>query len=225
MARYAIGDIHGCAATLDHLMEKIGPSTEDTLFLLGDLIDRGPDSKGVFDLVFQWMEEGLDVKCLRGNHEDMMLKGIKDPEFDLPNWLFWGGSETIQSFDVTHPANIPKQYMSFIKSLDYFLELPDFVLVHASLNLDIEDYRTDKETMLYGRSHGYSHAKVGDKQILHGHTPKPLEEILEQGDNGFWPRVINLDAGCVFTKTDQNFGYLVAFNMDKPEFIYAKNVG
>jgi serine/threonine protein phosphatase 1 len=222
MARYAIGDIHGCAVTLDRLMEKIGPSTEDTVFLLGDLIDRGPDSKAVFDFVFQWQEEGLEIKCLRGNHEQMMLDGIKDPEFDLPNWLFWGGNETIKSFDTNHPANIPKLYLNYIKSLDHYFELQDFILVHASLNLEIEDFREDKFTMLYGRSHGYKHEKLGDKHILHGHTPKPLKEILEQGES-FWPRVINLDAGCVYEGVKEGCGYLVAMNMDEPEFIYCKN--
>lgn len=49
MSRYAISDIHGCAKTFKNLLRRISFSKEDVLYLLGDYIDRGPDSKGVID--------------------------------------------------------------------------------------------------------------------------------------------------------------------------------
>ena len=60
---FVIGDIHGCAATLRRLVDEIlRPAPEDRIYLLGDLIDRGPDSKGVLDFIFELRERGLSTR-------------------------------------------------------------------------------------------------------------------------------------------------------------------
>ena len=69
MHRFAISDIHGCAKTFEALLDRIALSTQGELYLLGDYLDRGPDSKGVLDLIFRLQREGYAVHCLRGNHE------------------------------------------------------------------------------------------------------------------------------------------------------------
>ena len=71
--RWAIPDIHGCAKTFAALIEQLKPKPEDQIFLLGDYINRGPDSVGVIDFLLKMREEGFHVYTLRGNHEDMLL--------------------------------------------------------------------------------------------------------------------------------------------------------
>ena len=80
MKQYAIGDIHGCSKTFKELLDKIGLIEGDELYLLGDYIDRGPDSKGVIDTIFELREKGFKVICLRGNHESMLLDALKNRE-------------------------------------------------------------------------------------------------------------------------------------------------
>ena len=81
MRRFAISDIHGCIKTFKTLVDRIEFSKEDTLYLLGDYIDRGPDSKGVIDHIWKIQEEGYRVHCLRGNHEQMLLEELKNIKF------------------------------------------------------------------------------------------------------------------------------------------------
>ena len=71
MARWAISDIHGCCQTFRYMVEtELQITKEDELFLLGDYIDRGKDSKGVFDYIMQLQNDNFKVQCLMGNHED-----------------------------------------------------------------------------------------------------------------------------------------------------------
>ena len=78
MNRYAIGDIHGGSQTLIALIRKIAPRRDDRVYLLGDYIDRGPDSKGVIDTIIRLQEAGCDIRPLRGNHEDMLIRNITE---------------------------------------------------------------------------------------------------------------------------------------------------
>ncbi|MEO0876095.1 MAG: metallophosphoesterase, partial [Bacteroidota bacterium] len=66
MRKFAISDIHGCLKTFEALLDQIQFTTQDELYLLGDYIDRGPDSKGVIDLIWKMQADGYQVKCLRG---------------------------------------------------------------------------------------------------------------------------------------------------------------
>ena len=98
MRKIAVSDIHGCLKTFKALVEEqVVLNPQDELYLLGDFIDRGPDSKGVLDYVMQLDEAGYQVHCLRGNHEDMMLQAVRDRE-DIGMWLFNGGQQALDSF-------------------------------------------------------------------------------------------------------------------------------
>jgi serine/threonine protein phosphatase 1 len=74
----AIGDVHGCSAALAALLEVIAPTPRDTLIPLGDMIDRGPDSRGVLEQLI-----ALAARCrlipLLGNHEEMLIAAVRDP--------------------------------------------------------------------------------------------------------------------------------------------------
>jgi predicted MPP superfamily phosphohydrolase len=75
--RFAIGDIHGCNLTLQALVkEQLQLTKQDQLFLLGDYVNRGPDSMGVLNFIMGLQAEGYQVFALRGNHEQMLLDKI-----------------------------------------------------------------------------------------------------------------------------------------------------
>ena len=116
MSKYVMTDIHGCLKTFKQLIEKIGFSKSDRLYLLGDLIDRGPDSKGVIDYVWQLQNEGYKIECIEGNHEQMMVNAYQSMDWQR-NWFFNGGWSTVESFQVNTPKDIPNEYFNFIKEL------------------------------------------------------------------------------------------------------------
>ena len=139
MARWAITDIHGCCQTFINMVEKeLQITKEDELFLLGDYIDRGKDSKGVFDYIMHLQSENFKIQCLMGTHEDMLIEAFHNP-LALSSWLRNGGIETLKSFDAKEVTDIPQKYIDFIKNLKLYIELDDYWLVHAGFNFNKSD--------------------------------------------------------------------------------------
>src|SRR5437870_6195602 len=92
----AISDIHGCSAALAALLQAIDPTPFDTLVFLGDYIDRGPDSRGVFEQVIA-LAQRCSVVPLLGNHEEMLLAALEG-QSELRYWLKFGGTEALASY-------------------------------------------------------------------------------------------------------------------------------
>jgi serine/threonine protein phosphatase 1 len=219
MSRYAISDIHGCLKTFQYMLEqelKLQPS--DSLYLLGDYIDRGPDSKGVLDYIMGLQEQGFQVHCLLGNHEDMLLRALADKEAEVL-WLLNGGERTLRSFQVTSAKHIPEKYIQFIKGTDYYFEVDDYLLVHAGFNFEEEDFLTDVEAMLWIRDFEVDKEALGNRRIIHGHTPRALDAIAKAFREPV-ADVLDIDGGCVFTK---QLGYLIALNLDTLEVHALRN--
>ncbi|PSJ72674.1 serine/threonine protein phosphatase [Sphingobacteriales bacterium UPWRP_1] len=226
MPRYAVSDIHGCKKTFEKLLfETLQLQKTDELYLLGDYIDRGPDSKGVIDLILQLREEGYRVFTLRGNHEDMMVSCLEMEYIDdMHLWVAQGGKETLQSFGVTNPHQIPSKYWQFFDELELYLELDDYLLVHAGFNFTKGNFFADELAMLWIRN-WYSDIKpqlLNGKTIVHGHTPTPDFLIMQMADAKPY-MVQNIDAGCVYYKYP-GLGYLCAFNMDEHILYFQPNV-
>ena len=220
MSRYAIGDLHGCYHSFEKLLSKIGLNNDDELFLIGDLVDRGPYSRQIIDKVFDLQNSGIRVEVLRGNHEEIMIKSMKSKAY-FNHWKKWGGKETMESFEEKKPKDISKKYRKFLKSLPYFIELDDFVLVHASLNFEIPNFRDDLHSMLFSRTHSHDKKQIGRRIILHGHTPLSKKDIKAQLDKSK-VKVINLDGGCVYQGMKNGKGYLFALDMNNMQFYSCK---
>jgi serine/threonine protein phosphatase 1 len=114
MAIWVIGDVHGQASLLDHLLKRLPRQTGDTTVFLGDYIDRGPDSRAVVNHLLAELDTG--AIALWGNHEDMAAAayglphpGKLDPEFARTLWLFPpnGGPSTLASFKTLFPGACP----------------------------------------------------------------------------------------------------------------------
>jgi serine/threonine protein phosphatase 1 len=214
---FAIGDIHGCINTFQKLLDEIRLRKSDTIYCIGDYIDRGPDSKGVIDLILDLRKRGYRIRTLRGNHEQLMIESVMGKE-DFDHWYSNGGESTLKSFGVASFKEMKPEYKTFFKHTRYYFASGTYIFVHAGLNFGPEDLFEDRDAMLWIRNFTIDKRKLGDRIIIHGHTPRPLEEIVnpERDD------VFNLDAGCVY-KNRPGHGYLVALNLKDREWLAVKN--
>jgi serine/threonine protein phosphatase 1 len=216
---FVIGDIHGCAATLRRLVgDTLRPIPNDRIYLLGDLIDRGPDSKGVLDFIFELRERGLSVNSVRGNHEEMCLLA-GDDHYYLGLWAANGGLATMESFQADGPGDIPHSYREFLASLPHYILLDAFVIVHAGLNFDPLSPFDDTSAMLWTRSPVVDQLRIGGRRLICGHTPvsrKQLEASLDSSK-------IMLDNGCFYVERP-GMGSLAALELGSMTLYYQENI-
>jgi len=232
--RWVIADIHGCANTLKVLVEeKIKPSKSDELYFLGDYIDRGPGSKEVIDYIWQLRKDEYLIKPLKGNHEDLLVnlydteKKSKRPwsfllsDRNRKSWFAMGGKETLKSFQVQSPPQIPEEYIEWMKALDYYVMLEKFILVHAGLNFQLDNPFIDTGSMLWIREFDVIPDKIGNRKIIHGHVPISLQFIDHSIKNSYY-QFIDLDNGPYLTG-DSGYGNLVALELTNMELVVQDN--
>lgn len=222
MRKFTISDIHGCKKTFEALLDKIAFSKNDELYLLGDYIDRGPDSKGVLDKIMQLQQDDYKVKCLRGNHEQMLLDELIAPA--TKGWIRHGGLQTLNSFGAIDFDDIPQKYFDFMKNLSYYFEVDDYILVHAGVNFKINDPLQDETSMLWLRHwiKDIDYQWLGNRKIIHGHTPNTSNNIKLHVDNLDKLQALDIDNGCCFSKTGLN--KLCAFEMTNRELFFVSNI-
>ncbi len=214
-----IGDVHGCNKTFNKLLKTLKPTHEDRIYLLGDYIDRGPNSKGVIDTIIDMRQQGLSVRALIGNHEYMLLQSVNNVREYL-NWVYNGAEETLMSFNVNSPHEIDEKYLNFFRHLEYYIELDDYVIVHGGLNFDIGDPFSDKFSMVWIRNRHVDKSKIGGKRLIVGHTPLPLEDVK----SFLTEDRIMLDGGCVYKHRHPGMGYLCALELNSFNLTCQENV-
>ena len=207
----AIGDIHGCLDTLEHLIAGL-PQCEELVFL-GDYIDRGPDSAGVVRYL-KALAVNRPCRFLKGNHEDMMLKAVRDPR-EIAIWLVNGGEQTLRSYGLEARAwaaggdreRFLIHDMDFFEALENYHEDENAIFVHAGFDPAISEMkRQDPHVLLWVREKFIraTHHWQG-KMIVFGHTP--TRTLGLQGRDVFEaPHARGIDTGCCYG------GYLTAFD-------------
>lgn len=186
---YAVGDVHGCADLFEGLIAAIEAddanrgAADTTVVLLGDLIDRGPDSAGVIRLARDWQQRRR-VRILMGNHEEMFLAALRKPSVMRP-FLRFGGRETLLSYPIDPAeytradidevmtlaqAAIPAEDLAFVASFEDQVTIGDYHFVHAGVRpgLPLEaqkigDLRWIREPFL-------DHTGDFGAVVVHGHT-------------------------------------------------------
>jgi serine/threonine protein phosphatase 1 len=207
MRRFVIGDIHGCAKALRSVIETIDPRIDDEIVLLGDYIDRGPDSRNVIEQILE-LRERCHVVPLRGNHEIMLLgvvlRGLNDTV-----WVENGGAATVASYGGSL-ARIPADHLDFFQQLESYHETGDSIFVHAGYHPEKDMYEMDSATTYWNHLPDPLPAphKSG-KRVFVGHTPQPSGQVLYGG------HVVCVDTYCF------GGGYLTAMNTDSYEVIQA----
>ncbi len=127
----AIGDIHGCATALRKLIATIVPTSEDVIVTLGDVLDRGPDSRGVIEQLIGLREQCV-LKSVLGNHEEMFLAVIRR-EFPADRWIQFGGAATLDSYGFRSDLSvIPEEHVELLRSGADYLEAERHFFVHAN---------------------------------------------------------------------------------------------
>lgn len=216
---FVITDIHGCGLTFSRLLESvIRLQRSDTLFLLGDNIDRGPRSREVLDKIRELQLSGYDIRSLRGNHEEMLINSCRDRSY-FRIWMINGGHETLRSFGVEDACEIPPVYRRLLESFPFFMEFGDFVMVHASLNFRMPDPFEDREAMLWSRSREAISSLIGGRRLVGGHTPLDMDEIRRS----LATDKIMLDNGCVYSG-EPGLGSLLALELETMTLYSQKNI-
>ncbi|MEM6632344.1 MAG: metallophosphoesterase family protein [Bacteroidota bacterium] len=238
MRKFAISDIHGCSQTFRKLVEEVLKLTHnDELYLLGDYVDRGPDSKGVLDFIMELREKEYTVNCLMGNHEQMMLNAWRDEE-DVDLWLLNGGKTTLDSFGVTDVEDIPEKYIKLLRSFKFYFEVDKYILVHAGLNFHptiptqdsdfiwkvIQPFK-DVKSMLWIRDwyNDMDYDWLRGRVIVHGHTPVSDEVIRSMVADWTHIPAIDIDNGC-FISFQEGMGHLCSFELTFRKLFFQKNV-
>lgn len=186
----AIGDIHGCAAALDALLNAIEPLPDDCIVTLGDYVDRGQDTKGVIDRLLE-LQRYCQLKPLMGNHEEMMLDVVRDgaPPF---RWLQFGGVETLESYGFCGDLSvIPEPHLNFFNQLLPFYEADDVFFVHANYQPHLPLNRQPSHVLRWQKLTEVVPAPhTSGKLAVVGHTHDRAGEIFAV------PHLVCLDTYC-----------------------------
>jgi len=191
---YAVGDIHGRLDLLNQMMAEISadieaaePQTPPLLIFLGDYIDRGPNSRGVLTRLISLQQNPfIEVACLLGNHEELLLQCLVDPGVG-PAWWQVGGGETLGSYGLGRPAGasrqdwaelgetfaavLPAAHLLFLKGLALTVVVGDYAFVHAGVRPGVPLKDQSRRDMLWIRDDFLSDTRTLEKVIVHGHTP------------------------------------------------------
>lgn len=204
---YAIGDIHGRLDLFDRLLAIIdaddaarGPA-ETGLILLGDLIDRGPDSRGVVERAIQLSATGK-VRTLQGNHEEMLLSSIDSDEV-LLHFLRHGGKETLFSYGLSAEEYgsarigdvraaitrlVPESHIRFISTMEDRITVGDYLFVHAGIRPGVPIEEQTLADLRWIRRDFLDHPDSHGPVVVHGHTITD-EPVLR-------PNRIGIDTGA-----------------------------
>lgn len=210
---FAVGDVHGHLDLLEQMLDAIAaedarrpPAAWSIELFLGDAIDRGPESRGVIDLLLAPPGGGRQRVCLRGNHEDCLLRFLDDPSI-LLDWRAYGGLETLASYGVarrplTSPDDLDAVRIEFLQKLPeahrryfehtwMFYQEGGFFFSHAGIRPGVPLAEQAVEDLLYIRDPFLPAAAAFEKRVVHGHTPVAAVDIR--------PNRINVDTGAYAT--------------------------
>jgi serine/threonine protein phosphatase 1 len=190
----AIGDIHGCRAMLDALLDRCrryaGERTMRFVFL-GDYIDRGPDSRGVIATLMALRElNPAGVVCLRGNHEEIMLEAAATGNDE--QWRRNGADTTLASYGVATAGELPAEHLSWFAALPASFDDGRRFFVHAGVDPDRPLDAQDAHDLVWIREPFLSQPHDYGRLIVHGHTPQKNGRPDMRG----WR--LNLDTAAVY---------------------------
>ena len=213
-----VADIHGDDERFRQALKSVSLKKTDKLILLGDLIDRGKNSKKVLDTLLLLKNTGFEnITYIRGNHEQMLLDAIDNEEKEY-NWIKNGGDETLKSFRVNFANQIPDIYKKLLETSIFFLEYQNYFFVHAGLNFELEDPLKDTHSMMWTRDISfelYKKSSFFSKKIVHGHTPIEQSQIQESFNSN---NIINLDNGIYINR--KQFGKLTIADLTNNKIIF-----
>jgi serine/threonine protein phosphatase 1 len=208
---YAIGDIHGRRDLLDALLDAIEKDADaqgraPVIVFLGDIIDRGPESRQALDRVIATLQKHPGSRMILGNHEEFMLRFVDDAEERervARMWFANGGLATVASYGFGRRDRVDTiarrlsedfaPHIAALRTADWMVETDRYCFVHGGIDpvLPLDDQ--DPTTTRWIRHEFLDHSGPFEKIVVHGHTPteSSLPEIHENR--------IATDTGAVFS--------------------------
>ena len=220
---YVVSDIHGCFEEFLRLLKKIKFSDNDTLYIIGDLIDRGNKSIELIEYVMN----KSNIVVLKGNHDELLVKWYKTNNISAKtNWFMNGGDRTYNSF-IKLDEKDQRDIIDYLDSRRYYefvdIDAKDkYLLVHAGFDSEVNENIVDvsKEELIWHRGKVNKNKYRGYRLVV-GHIPvlrcannlydefqynglKKTRDIEKAINNGLKGKIMKLegiiyiDCGCVF---------------------------
>lgn len=216
MRIYAIGDIHGQRAMLEAAHERIARDGGDHALVVhvGDLIDRGPDSRGVIELLMDGQARGRNWLVVKGNHDRQLPNFLRDPRWIDPraaeqkDWIARdsGADATLASYgvndamlrdlDAVHAealAAIPADHARWLDGLPSWHLTPQALFVHAGIRPGLDLHAQIEDDLLWIRKPFHQDPRDHGVLVVHGHTP--VRRATHYGNR------VNIDTGATYDGT------------------------
>ncbi len=210
---YAVGDIHGQLDLLKGMRDQISDDAKtarrerNVIVYLGDYIDRGPDSRGIVELLLNQPLQGFEEVHLKGNHEDLMLEFLDDPGVG-EHWYLNGGDATLASYGVARAVivegpdrfvatrdrlrgTLPVEHLAFLRSLAMYHVEGDYLFVHAGIRPGRPLAQQEAHDLLWIRREFLSSDADHGCCVVHGHSITSEPEIRRNR--------IGIDTGAYYT--------------------------
>ncbi|HEV2815946.1 MAG TPA: metallophosphoesterase family protein [Allosphingosinicella sp.] len=223
---YAIGDIHGRRDLVEQLLAMIDAddrrrgAARTELIFLGDLVDRGPDSRGVVERLMALRDE-RPARFLMGNHEEVFLRAVAGDTRALRFLIRIGGRETLFSYGISAEEyreleydalmarireQVPADHIAFLSAFEQWIEVGDYLFVHAGLRPGVALEDQAQSDLCWIRDDFLRHRESFGRMVVHGHSI--TEEIDERTNR------IGIDTGAYAT------GRLAAIGLEGGERWY-----
>lgn len=163
---FAIGDIHGCATAFDRLIELMDLVEDDRVIILGDAIDRGPDSYRVLETLIE-LQQDCELIYIMGNHEEMMLSAMEGR--GVEEWLRHGGLATLESYGGRFD-DIPDSHLELLDSTVRYWEGPCEICIHANLEPGVELEQQRSTWLRWNKLSGREFPHPSGKLVICGHS-------------------------------------------------------
>jgi serine/threonine protein phosphatase 1 len=206
---YAIGDLHGRRDLLDAMLDLIAQDeaarggANTTLVFLGDLVDRGPDSRGVLDRLIALRDGDRGVRFLCGNHDEVFLKALKGDAKALRFLTRIGGKETILSYGIDQNVydgadydalaalvdrHVPGSHLRFLEALEDRWQSGDYLFVHAGIRPGVPVDQQKPSDLRWIREDFLSCRTRHPHMVVHGHSITSSADVC--------PNRIGIDTGA-----------------------------
>jgi serine/threonine protein phosphatase 1 len=201
---FVVGDVHGRSDLLLTMLDQ--RPTDAKLILLGDLIDRGPDSARVLKIAQDLCHQS--AICIMGNHELMFLDFLEKPERRGAHWLRNGGLQTLESFGLTEATErmsadqllavrdnlleiIPSDLVEWMQQMPLHWASGNVHCVHAGADPHLNMTQQKPNVLLWGKDDFLTGQRQDGQWVVHGHTIVENSEALDGK--------INVDTGAFAT--------------------------
>lgn len=235
---YVLSDIHGNSERFNSIMKQIKLQPEDTLYILGDVVDRYPDGIKLLRKIMK-MD---NVKMLLGNHEYMMLDAL-DPTVERDKWeqervvrLWYRNGGDITHYYLKHNRkDVRREIFDFLRTLPINIKIEvngkKYLLVHGSplenYGWIFREYKTPEKFAVWERWQPFDPVPEG-YTLVFGHTPTINFQNNDPLEIFYSDKAIGIDCGCGYPKSQffgETIGRLACIRLDDMKVFYSAEEG